>query len=879
MRTKKIMGNDKLHIFLLFMASFFVHAFVLNQFICWFSTDTDGYWLHAATFLGKDWSGVAKHMNNYYSWGYSVLLTIPMLLTDVPSRLCKLAVLINSGLCALIVPMAYDIMRRVSRKVGHGEALLGAFVVSVYSTYILESSVSLSESLIYFLTFFIFWCLVRFNQSGRLIWGILSGFAVGYLYIVHNRNLSIVIAFALVVLVYCVREKRAKKAVAMTVPVALMWILKLFVDKWLIAKEATGGIYTSNTYSSIADRYTNDFTLYRIISIFENVIGEAWYTYIGTMLIGGMGIYYIIKQLILCKKGGTESGKKEVELYLFAFFGWLFSVGISVLFVARGQVSYGGRIDNLIYGRYMENTVGILMLYGFIYGIELRKEQNRKDIRNKIIIMVMLAVILTSVTYILSLKSDPHKCNWFSIVAILMPLFKSDMKVPIVLSGMILGLLGTGVVLCITGSKKRHVVLGYLVMSVTFIYIGYNTTACVSQIYAEGKSLVNNPTYNEHFNDICGYIKNSDIDQLYVYTTDGYEAFSYQFVNNHMVVIGITGEEELGTISSDAFVLMKTAEIPKNISYEGIYSNGLYTICHINTEYIQKYNLELSSVTIDLDTVDSEYKFLYLSDNQANFDDREDLGWFGSSQSRVFADENGTPSADNFDYFISYANEAEVDAVLFGGDIIDFASEQNLMTLSKKLDELKVPYIYTYGNHDSYLPWENRFDDTNRQFLHLFKDNDCEFQCMELDGVSIVSIRNYQADGTANISKEALEQFKEVYEKDLPIVLMLHVPVFTDCSHGLVKAATDGKGDLFRSYDAGDFGTVYQSRLMGYNCGYELTEETKAFLDLIEDKNSPVQLVLAGHLHEGWSGNITDTTMEYVVDGAFNNKGIILTIK
>lgn len=883
MNYKTIMKSEKVHIIIFSVISFLLHLVVIHKFAGWFSTDTDGYWLHAATFLGKDWSGVARNMDYYYSWGYSVLLTIPMLLTDVATRMLKISVIMNAMFCACIVPLAYSIIRKMNQHISHKESLIGAFLVSMYSTYILEAGVSLSECLIYYMCFFIFWCFVNFVNSNKYIWGILLGCSVGYLYIIHNRTIGIVVAFVLTILFFLKKSKNIKKGLSVVLPFVLSLGLKFYVDYWLRIREATENVYTKNTYSAVLNKYSQNNTLFRFVSIIENVIGEYWYTCIGTFLIGGFGIWYLCRKILSFRKKNQNIEWKKTVLYIYVLLSWFFSVGVSALSLAKSSFVPDGRLDVFIYGRYMECTVGLLMLFGFLYLHELRQQFSKKTYIRNILPVIISIVIVSVVTYFFTLKTNPYNCNWFSIVAVLFPLNKADMKVSILLTSILLGGLGVFILYCIIRTDKRINYLGFLAMIIMFMYIGYNATNQVSRIYAEGKSLVNNPIYNEYFNDICDYIKDNNINRLYVYAQDGYEAFSYQFFNKHIVVTGVTSEEELDNIPSDEFVLMKSAEIPAGIPYEAVYSNDLYSVCLINNggnlALSKKNNLELTTVTIDLDTVETEYQFLFLSDNQANFDDREDLGWFGSAESRVFLDDAGNSSANNFDNFISFANEADIDGVLFGGDIIDFASEKNLMILSKKLNGLKVPYIYTYGNHDSYLPWENRFNDTNQQFLNLFESKNCEFQCMEFEGVNIVSIRNYQKDGTANITEEALEQFKKVYEKDEPIVLMLHVPIYTEVSQGLVDVATDGRGDLFRSYDAGDFGTVYQSRLMGYHCGYELTEETKEFLNLIEDKNSPVCLVLAGHLHESWCGNITDTIMEYVVDGAFKNKGIILIVK
>lgn len=307
----------------------------------------------------------------------------------------------------------------------------------------------------------------------------------------------------------------------------------------------------------------------------------------------------------------------------------------------------------------------------------------------------------------------------------------------------------------------------------------------------------------------------------------------------------------------------------KNIVYMSSFNNRIKSA---------DYGLELEEIRIEMDGVNGEYTFLYMTDNQANFDSRFDLGWFGNSESRSYRDSNGISSADNLKNWFAYANDSKVDAFLMGGDVIDFGSEENISSLQNELTNLEMPYIYTYGNHDSYIPWENRFDDENPNFIQLFKANNCEFQAMDVGELCIVSVRNYQVDGIAQISAEALEQFKRIVEKNKPIILICHVPICTNETESLKSMALEHQGDLVVKYNAGEFGIVQKSVLMGENCGYELTEETKQFLDIVTSPESSVIMVLSGHLHESWQGNISENTYQYVGEGAFTNKGALIHI-
>ena len=281
--------------------------------------------------------------------------------------------------------------------------------------------------------------------------------------------------------------------------------------------------------------------------------------------------------------------------------------------------------------------------------------------------------------------------------------------------------------------------------------------------------------------------------------------------------------------------------------------------------------MELCGVKVD-------DRLLFITDNQMNFDNREDLGWFGTKYDRedLFRDEYGVTSADNFYRWIKYANENKLDAFVLGGDTIDYYTQTNSSMAGRLLRELHMPFVYTYGNHDTYIPWELRFADDDELEKEFYVNGGMECNSLDMGGYVIVSVKNYQNDGTANVSQEALDEFKDIIEDGKPIVLVMHVPLATErLKDNILKTY----GSCVIDYDAGDGVIVHKSTLMGENCGYDITDVTKEFIELIERDDSLVKIILSGHLHFSWSELLNNNTKLYVGDTATLNKGTIINIR
>jgi len=129
------------------------------------------------------------------------------------------------------------------------------------------------------------------------------------------------------------------------------------------------------------------------------------------------------------------------------------------------------------------------------------------------------------------------------------------------------------------------------------------------------------------------------------------------------------------------------------------------------------------------------------------------------------------------------------DALVFTGDIADSPSPANLQTLESLLEGRR--YLYTFGNHDyySYDSDEGCSEDRDRYLDEFLRFLPCDptMDAMQTGGVDLVALD----DSLAQFSELQLEFLKAEIRRGLPILLFLHLPVY---SPGFAKEAYDRWG-------------------------------------------------------------------------------------
>ncbi len=229
-----------------------------------------------------------------------------------------------------------------------------------------------------------------------------------------------------------------------------------------------------------------------------------------------------------------------------------------------------------------------------------------------------------------------------------------------------------------------------------------------------------------------------------------------------------------------------------------------------------------------------------------------------------FVDEKGRHSRENFEDWIEYANESEADGVLLGGDIIDSPSKEHMNFLKESLKTLRMPYVYTLGNHDWTTPWDYMSANDRQSYLPgflAFMQDDTAIHSHDFGEFIVVAVDN----STGQVDGEAIEPYQKILEQDKPVIVLVHVPFLTQSV--LTKAKQVWNSGVV--IGGGNYGGLYPN------------ENSKKFMELTTAKDSPVVAVLAGHVHfydKDYIDGEKDV-LQIVGDAGFHDSAISLTIK
>lgn len=292
---------------------------------------------------------------------------------------------------------------------------------------------------------------------------------------------------------------------------------------------------------------------------------------------------------------------------------------------------------------------------------------------------------------------------------------------------------------------------------------------------------------------------------------------------------------------------------------------GALLVLTVFAKHYEYPDIQVSHVEeIIIPGVESEYEFLFLTDLHLAIKTREDVGPYGDADARInfFVNQRGTVSAKQLPQWISYANKNSLDAVLMGGDMIDYYSDTIADYLKEQLDGLKIPYLFTVGNHEFFSPWEEPISEDS-VIYDMFLEGNKAFQILEYEEFVICAVDN-EAYQVSEASLSAMKSWIEANPKK-PMILLTHVPFYTENDRNLLDTCVSVWG---------------QALVIGTGEGTrDTTTVSRDFLELILGDESPVVAIFTGDNHFYHKGNLTDSATQWVGAPAFAGDGMIIRVK
>ncbi len=266
--------------------------------------------------------------------------------------------------------------------------------------------------------------------------------------------------------------------------------------------------------------------------------------------------------------------------------------------------------------------------------------------------------------------------------------------------------------------------------------------------------------------------------------------------------------------------------------------------------------IEKTSINIG---IEEKIKFLHITDSHIILaDKRDDQRKIELMKERRAAyDIHGFDCCmKNFDAQLNAYKNGDYDLLLHTGDLIDFSSHKNIETVRSKLEG--IDYLFATGNHEfSLYVGETKEDNAYKmqsfdRIQNILK-NDLTFASRIIGGVNLVTIDNSYYQFTTN----QLEFFMQEIQKGLPIILLMHVPIYTEKLYNS------------RIYEKKE----KRSALIAQpkNCPTKEEQASKETLKFIEylKKQTLVKAVIAGHYHYSFEDVLYGNVMQYVTGGGF----------
>lgn len=347
--------------------------------------DEFSYWATGAYFAGKDWSGIAS-CSSYYAYGYGLILTPLFWIFDNPITMYRAAITLNAIFVSISFLLLYDCGRILFKNISKELLILVSFCSLSYPSIIMNSQVAWTECVMTLVILVIIRLCIQLEKKKSLFVCMLFSVFVVYMYMLHQRNIGIVIAASIYILyLFFYKRLKFKDVLIYFGFLLIMFFIHSKLKESLnnnLWKVNVGNAVNMNDYSAQIQVASQIFSFEGIGRFLAALCGRFFYSITSTYGLVLVSLIYLLIKFKDCIIGiigilygvikkRTKNPRDYIQFngtYLFLFLSFMALISISAISMLNP-----GRIDTLIYGRYHEFVFPIYILIGFCLFIETKK--------------------------------------------------------------------------------------------------------------------------------------------------------------------------------------------------------------------------------------------------------------------------------------------------------------------------------------------------------------------------------------------------------------------------------------------------------------------------------------------------------------------------
>jgi UDP-2,3-diacylglucosamine pyrophosphatase LpxH len=267
-----------------------------------------------------------------------------------------------------------------------------------------------------------------------------------------------------------------------------------------------------------------------------------------------------------------------------------------------------------------------------------------------------------------------------------------------------------------------------------------------------------------------------------------------------------------------------------------------------------KKTLTILKNTIEIG-LEKPIRFLHVTDTHITRDDP-----FGGRRVKTFDVDYEGCAEDYYFQAIAYAKENDL-PVLNTGDLIDFFSKGNFDFIDQYFDG--VDYMYAAGNHDFCHFLGKAVEDYDYKWEKIkeiaphFRTN-LYFDSRIIGGVNFVTMD----DSYYLIGAGQIEMLKAEVAKGYPIILAMHVPLYTE---NLAKAVMKENPCAYVVAAPEELLSIYPE-----DRRKQQTPDADTLRAVEYIKNEPaIKALIVGHTHLNLEEKLTEDKWQYATHGSF----------